>query len=124
MVDHQNHKVAMWKAGELLWVPTSLEHRETSRTVHVSSVGEMGTSAKNAQARESSKAMEEEGQIEEMVVEGQQGRAASIVESRVTSLGSAGGSTTRGTGARRTMGIRGEEWLRTEGQTHTYLMRA
>ena len=68
--------------------------------------------------------MEEEGQIGEMEVEELQGRVASIVESRVTLPGSAGGSTTRGAGARRTMGIRGEEWLRTEGKTHTYLMRA
>jgi len=68
--------------------------------------------------------MEEEGQIGEMEVEEQQGRVASIVESRVTLPGSAGGSTTRGTGARRTVENRGEEWLRTEEPTHTYLMRA
>ena len=68
--------------------------------------------------------MEEEGQIGEMEVEEQQGRAASIVESRDTLLGSAGGSITRGTGAMRTAGNRGEEWVKIEEQTRTYLMRA
>ena len=68
--------------------------------------------------------MEEEDQIGEMEVEGQQVRDALTVESRATLPESAGGSTTRGIRARRTAGSRGEEWVRIEQQTRTYLMRA